>query len=71
MKLRNNTRQEVGAEDEDGLLGEYDMVYQNDSDDSMSEADINDEACSMCGRPPSITVLINFIVTMAETRALL
>ena len=62
----NTTRQEVRVEDEDGLLGEDDMVYQNSSDDSMSEADINDKVCSMYGRLPSITVLINFIVTMAN-----
>ena len=67
----NTTRQEVGAEDGDGLLGEDNMVYQNGSDDSMSEAGVDDEVCSMCGGLPSVTVLINFTVTMAETRALL
>jgi hypothetical protein len=42
----NTSRREVDLEDEDGFLGEDDMVYQNDSDDSMSEGgDIYDEAC--------------------------
>lgn len=44
--------QEVGLpeNDEDGLdgcpLGEDDMVYPNNSDDSMSEGDADDGACS-------------------------
>jgi hypothetical protein len=51
----NNTiRQAVGLEDGDGLLGEDDMVYQNDSDDHMSERDIDDEVCNLYGRLLSI-----------------
>ena len=36
-------RQAAGLEDEDGLLGEDDMVFQDDSDDNMPEEDADDE----------------------------
>jgi hypothetical protein len=43
----NNTiRQEVALEDGDSLPGEDDMVHQNDSDDHMSEGDVDDEVCN-------------------------
>jgi hypothetical protein len=43
----NTTQQEVEPEDGDGLLGEDDMVYQNDSDNNASEGDAEDEVCNV------------------------
>ena len=43
----NTIRQEMELEGEDGLLGEDDMVYQNDSDDNISERDADDEVCNL------------------------
>jgi hypothetical protein len=60
----NTSRQEIRLEDEDSLLGEDDMVYQNDSNDNMSEGDIDDEVCNLYGRLLSMKVLITFIVTI-------
>jgi hypothetical protein len=43
------------------------MVYQNDSDDSISEDDTDEEVCKLYGKllSESIKVLINFMVLLA------